>query len=155
MKRTILVGIVIGMLAAMLVAPEAGAAKKKKAPKPRVYEGVYTCPCGAQAAGNGPAFRLGTGEGGFQVTVLTKERYISLELTDDSGLPVFFSINQDIDGDGTLYEHENGTACGATTEPVELEPGAAITVFVQSGTCDAGPGLATGGTFTATLSATP
>lgn len=154
MKRTILVGIVIGLLAAMLVAPAAGAAKKK-APKPRVYEGTYTCPCGVQAAGVGPAFRLGTGEGGFQVAVLAKERYISLELTDDSGLPVFFSINQDLDGDGTLYEYENGTACGATTEPVELEPSAAITVFIQSGTCDTGPGLATGGTFKATLSTTP
>ena len=154
MKKAILVGIVIGLLGAMLVAPEAGAAKKKKAPKPRVYEGVYTCPCGVQAGGVGPAFRLGSGEGGFQVSVAQGEKFISLELTDDSGLPVFFSINQDLDGDGTLYEHENGTACGATEEPVALEPNASITVFIQSGTCGTGPGLATGGSFKAILSAT-
>lgn len=156
MKRSILVALVIGLLAAMLVAPmEAGAAKKKKAPKPRVYETTYTCPCGVQANGQGPAWRLGTGEGGVQIAVASNEKYLSLELTDDSGLPVFFSINQDVDGDGTLYEYENGQACGKTAEPVELQPGAAITVFIQSGTCDGGPGLATGGTLKATLSATP
>lgn len=156
MKRSILVALVIGLLAAMVVAPvEAGAAKKKKAPKPRVYEAPYTCPCGIQANGNGPAWRLGTGEGGIQVAVGAKEKYMSIELTDASGLPVFFSITQDVDGDGTLYEHENGEGCGKTTEPVELVPGAPITVFIQSGTCDGGPGLATGGTMTATLSATP
>lgn len=150
MKRSIIVALVLGLLAAMLVAPEAGAAKKK--PKPRIFEGSYTCPCGVQAAGQGPAWRLGSGEGGFQVPVLAGETRLSLELTDESGLPVYFQISQDVDGDGTIYEYSNGEGCGATTEPVELEPGAPITVFIQSGTCDAGPGLATGGTFKATLS---
>lgn len=151
MKRSIVVALVLGLLAAMLVAPEAGAAKKKGA-KQRVFEGTYTCPCGVQAAGQGPAWRLGSGEGGFQVPVLSNEGHMSLELTDDSGLPVYFQITQDVDGDGTIYEHTNGEGCGATTEPVVLEKGAPITVFVQSGTCDTGPGLANGGTFKATLS---
>lgn len=153
MKRSILVALVIGLIAGAMVAPDAMAAKKKS--KPRVMEGTYACPCGVQVKGVGPAFRLGTGEGGFEVGVLPGEKFISLELTDDSGLPVFFQISQDVDGDGTLYEHGVGTACGKTSEALPLEPGAPIVVFVQSGECDSGPGLATGGSFKATLSATP
>jgi hypothetical protein len=80
---------------------------------------------------------------------------MNLEITDESGLPVYFQITQDVDGDGTLYEYDAGSGCGKTAEPAVLEPGAPITVFVQSGECDGGPGLATGGTFKATLSATP
>ena len=152
MKRSILVALVIGLLAAMLVAPmEAGAAKKKKA-KPRVYESTYTCPCGIQVGGVGPAWRLGSGEGGFEVPVLASEKTMSLELTDDSGTPVYFEIAQDVDGDGTIYEHAAGSGCGKTSEPVPLAPGAPVIVFVQSGTCDVGAGMATGGTFKATLS---
>ena len=153
MKRSVMVAILIGLLAAMVVAPvEAGAAKKKKAPKPRVYESTYTCPCGVQVLGNGPAWRLGSGEGGFEVPVLANEKSMSLELTDDSGTPVYFEIAQDVDGDGTLYEHAAGAGCGKTSEPVPLEAGAPVVVFVQSGTCDTGGGIATGGTFKATLS---
>lgn len=153
MKRSILLGLIIALIATALVAPSAMAAKKK--PKPRVFEGSYTCPCGVQIAGRGPAFRLGTGEGGFEVPLLPKEKFMALEMTDESGLPVFFQITQDVDGDGTFYEHAAGSGCGTTKEPVPLEKGAPIVVFVQSGTCDTGPGLATGGTFKATLSATP
>ena len=94
MKRSIVVALVIGLLAAMVVAPVEAGAAKKKAPKPRVYEAPYTCPCGIQANGTGPAWRLGTGEGGVQVAVGAKEKYRSVELTDDSGLPVYFSITQ-------------------------------------------------------------
>jgi hypothetical protein len=154
MKKSILVGVIIGMIAVALVAPDAGAAKKKK-PKPRTFEGTYSCPCGVQVNGIGPAFRLGSGEGGFEVGALPGEKFMSLELTDDSGTPVYFEIAQDVDGDGTLYEHATGAACGKTEEPVPLAPNAPIIVFVQSGQCDTGAGLATGGTFKAILSATP
>ena len=149
MKRTLLVLTVIGLLGALFVAPEAVAAKKKK---PRVFEGTYTCPCGFQVAGLGPAWRLGSGEGGFEVPVMAGESTINLEITDDSGTPVFFQITQDVDGDGTLYEHDVASGCGKTEEPGVLEPGAPIVVFVQSGQCGTGAGVATGGAFTATLS---
>ena len=154
MKRSILISVIIGMIAVALVAPDAGAAKKKK-PKPRVFEGTYSCPCGVQVNGLGPAFRLGSGEGGFEIGVLPNEKFISLELTDDSGTPVYFQVTQDVDGDGTLYEHDVVSACGATKEPAPLEKNAAIVVFIQSGQCDTGAGLATAGSFKATLSATP
>ena len=149
MKRTLLIITVIGLLGALLVAPEAVAAKKKK---PRVFEGTYTCPCGFQVAGQGPGWRLGSGEGGFQIPVMAGESTIGLEITDDSGLPVYFSITQDVDGDGTIYEHTVVEGCGKTKEPGTLEKGAPITVFVYSGTCDTGVAVATGGTFKATLS---
>ncbi len=152
MKRTILVVLAVGLIGGLLIAPDAMAAKKKK--KPRIYEGTYSCPCGVHIAnGIGPAWRLGSGEGGFEVTVLSHEKKISLEVTDDSGLPVFFQITQDVDGDGTIYEHDVASGCGKSEEPGVLEPGAPIVVFVQSGNCaNTGPALATGGTFKATLS---
>lgn len=153
MKKSMLVALVIGLIAAALVAPDAMAAKKK--PKPRVMEGTYMCPCGVSVNGIGQAFRLGTGEGGFEVGVLPSEKFMSLKVTDDSGFPVYFQIMQDVDGDGTLYEYDAGAGCGKTTEPATLEPGAPITVFVSSGSCGGGPAVATGGTFKATLSATP
>ena len=149
MKKTMLVVMVIGLLGALLVTPEAMAAKKAK---PRAFKGTYTCPCGINVAGNGPAFRLGSGEGGFEVPVLAGEKKISLKLTDDSGLPVYFEITQDVDGDGTFYEHSAGSGCGKTDGPVTLEPSAPIVVFISSGQCGTGAGLATGGTFSATLS---
>ncbi len=151
MRKTASVAIIIGLLVGAFAVP-AEAAKKKKA---RVFKGTYMCPCGVQVLGQGPGFRLGSGEGGFEVPVLPKERFMSLEITDDSGLPVYFNISQDVDGDGTLYEHEAGTGCGKTTEPAELVPGASVVVFLYSGTCDVGVALATGGSFTATLSAKP
>ena len=149
MKRTILVVLAVGLIGGLLVPGNAMAAKKK----PRVYKGTYTCPCGVHVYnGLGPAWRLGTGEGGFEVAVLSHEKKINLEITDDSGFPVYFQITQDVDGDGTLYEHDVAAGCGKLEEPGVLEPGAPIVVFVQSGNCDNGPGLATGGTFKATLS---
>lgn len=152
MKRTILVVLTVGLIGGLLVSPDAMAAKKKK--KPRIYEGTYSCPCGVHvASGFGAAWRLSSGEGGFEVAVLSGEKTIGIEITDDSGLPVFFQITQDVDGDGTVYEHDVAMGCGKTEEPGVLEPGAPIIVFVQSGNCDnSGPALATGGTFTATLS---
>ena len=148
MKRTLLVLLVLGLVGSLLIAPAASAKKK---PKTRTYEGTYTCPCGFQVAGQGPGWRLGSGEGGFQIAVAPGEKKISLEITDDSGLPVYFSITQDVDGDGTLYEHTVVEGCGKTTDPGVLEPGAPITVFVYSGQCDTGVAVATGGTFKATL----
>lgn len=150
MRKALVIAVTVGMLGALLVAsPTALAAKKKKG---RVFEGTYTCPCGFQVAGQGPGWRLGSGEGGFQVPVMSGESTISLEITDDSGTPVYFSITQDVDGDGTIYEYTVVEGCGKTEEPGVLEPGAPITVFVYSGTCGTGAGVATGGTFKATLS---
>lgn len=150
MKRTILVMAVVALLAA-LMAPDAVAGKKKKKPKSRTFEGTYTCPCGFQVGGIGPGWRLGSGEGGFELPVLQGEGTVrSLELKDDSGTPIFFSISQDVDGDGTQYEHTAGEGCGKLKN-VPLEPGAPVVVFVYSGTCDTGLAVATGGTFTAVL----
>ena len=152
MKRTILLVLAIGLIGGLLVSPSAMAAKKKA--KPRVYEGTYGCPCGVHGAGPASAaWRLGSGEGGFEVGVLSNEKTIDLEITDDSGLPVYFQIAQDVDGDGTFYEHDVAVGCGKTEEPGALERGAPIIVFVQSGNCDnTGPAMATGGSFKATLS---
>jgi hypothetical protein len=106
--------------------------------------------------GVGPGFRLGSGEGGIDLPHSSKEKFISLELKDDSGQPVYFSISQNLEGDDNIFETDVGDACGKTEEPLPIpQPGAPMTAFIFSGTCDTGLGVATGGAFTAIFSATP
>jgi hypothetical protein len=133
----------------------ADAARKKK-PKPRVFKTTYTCPCGVQVLGIGQGFRLGSGEGGVQIITSPKEKFVSLKLKDDSGQPVYFNLTQNLEGEDNLYETDVGEGCGKTKEPLAIpQPGADMIAFIYSGTCNGGLGVATGGTATAVLSATP
>jgi hypothetical protein len=154
-KLTVLIAVAAVAISSFGVGP-ADAAKKKKKPKPRVFQTTYTCPCGVQVLGTGPGFRLGSGEGGVQIATSPKEKFITFELTDDSGQPVFFSLTQNLEGDDNLYETDVGEGCGKTTEPLSIpQPGSDIVAFLYSGTCDTGVAVATGGKAKAVLSATP
>lgn len=118
--------------------------------KGRKMKGTYECPCGVQVAGAGYGFITGSG-GGFVVPTLFSEKKISIKLVDSSGLPAYFAVAQDLDGD-SLAETYAGGACGKTSTPIEIpEPGRELSVFVYSGTCDVGVAVATGGSFAATL----
>ncbi len=153
MKRAIAVALSLGLLMGALAAPaEAGKKKKKKkAPVTRVVEGNYTCPCGIQAAGRGPGFILGSGEGGFILPTLPGEKTFTVELTDDSGQPVFFSVGQDTDGDN-ISETDVTEGCGKTGEPVPIpNVGGELNFFLYSGTCDVGVAIATGGSYKVTF----
>ncbi len=140
-----------------MVAPaEAGKKKKKKPPAPvvRVVEGTYSCPCGIQAAGRGPGFILGSGEGGFILPTLGGEKTFTVELTDDSGRPVFFSVGQDTDGD-QISETDVAEGCGKTAEPAAIPAeGGELNFFLYSGTCDTGVAVATGGSYKVTFNPT-
>ncbi|HEX2296783.1 MAG TPA: hypothetical protein VHN37_15930 [Actinomycetota bacterium] len=125
MKKLIVTGVVAALVAGALVAP--AAAGKKKKPKPRVAEAAYENPAvgipgvvGSPAAG-----------GAFEFPSMSNENYISVEITDDGGGSVTFTMSQDSDPDNTGYEIM-GTWCGATEEPVQIVPGLPVRVSVYT-----------------------
>lgn len=151
MRKAIAVALALGLMTGAMVGPAEAGKKKKKAPVERVVEGTYMCPCGVQAAGRGPGFILGSGEGGFSLPTLPTEKTFTVELKDDSGQPVFFSASQDTDGD-QISETDAAEGCGKTAEPVAIpEKGEELNFFLFSGTCDVGVAVATGGTYTVTF----
>jgi hypothetical protein len=87
---------------------------------------------------------------GVKFKVRPGERFVSVVLDDDAGMPVRATIGQDHDGDGvTEHEHE---ICGATTAPIKLTPGAPVIVWAQEGPCEDGTNaVATYGKVTATF----
>lgn len=148
MKKLIVTGVVAALVAGALVAP-AAAGKKKKPPAPRVAEATYENPAigipgvvGSPAAG-----------GAFEFPTMTTENFISVEIADDGGAAVTFTMSQDSDPSDSQYEIM-GTWCGATEEPVGIVPGlpVRVSVYTMPGpdqpTCT---GPATSGTITATF----
>lgn len=76
------------------------------------------------------------------------ERTADVRAEDASGLPVPFSLYQDLDGDGTT-ETFFGWFCGRTPAPVRLEADRGrVDVFVLAGTCGSTAGAGTTGTVT-------
>lgn len=92
----------------------------------------------------GAIFRAGCGEGRIEVT-----------LADQTGLPARGAIAVDPDGfGGDAPQNFVAEVCGATEGPVDVTPGAEVTVFVLEGPCSDGtPAAPTTGTVTATLAA--
>ena len=143
----------VGLVAGSLTAP-AAAAKKKKAPKPREASVAYTSPSVGSADVTGTCT-----DSCVTFGVGSKERYLTLEIADDSGTAPAATIGQDTDPSNATVERV-GEICGATEEPILITPGAQINVwvwaaprFVQGG----GPclGIGTSGEVTATFSAKP
>ena len=152
MKRLIVTAVALGLLAGALALP-AEAGKKKAKRVERVAEGTYANPAigvpgvvGSAAAGGAFEFPLGA-----------TEKFISVEITDDLGQPVIATMSQDTDPSTPTWEIF-ATICGATEEPLPVEPGVAVRVSVYTSpgpdqpTC-AGP--ATSGTIKATFSNLP
>ena len=140
MKRSVIVLLVLGLLAGG-VAGEAGA-KKKKA---RVAEDTYVAPAYLQWNPTGDA-----NIGGVSFPTSADENFISIEITDTLGTPVSAAAGQDPEGDGTVA---TTPFCGSTAEPLPIEGGLPVTVFVFVGPCTdpPSPGFATQGTVTATF----
>ena len=156
MKRAISVVLALGLLAGAFALPAEAAKKKKKkvVRVERVVELPYQCPCGPSTPAGSQGFWLAGGTfGGGPGATGGEENFVSVEVTDQSGQPVFVSLGQDGDGDG-LSETDVGDACGATEEPLPVPaPGSEVSVFVYVGTCSDGtPSIATGGTVKLTFS---
>lgn len=76
-------------------------------------------------------------------------RTMTLNIVDDSGLPVAGHLHVDLDGDGK--EERSLDFCNEMTTPVKVRPRAVVEVLVFSGTCNAGPAMATAGTIEMTF----
>lgn len=146
MKKLLISAVVVGLVAGSLAAP--AVAKKKK--KPKRVERV------AEAAYSGSAnivYLPGASFGGGAFAIGGDEQYLSFKITDASGTTVSANVGQDPDGDNQVATV--GEFCGKTEEPIKVEPGLDVTVFVEQGTCGGGPSIVTEGTIKATISNLP
>lgn len=154
MKKILVTAVVIGLVAGSLAAP---AVAKKKKPKrvERVVETVYELPATGVGAPVGSGVCFGATNSCGRAAVGAGEKFVKVEITDASGLPVSFDLGQDTDPDAFGTEHDLGQFCGTTGDkPIEIVPGAEILVFPWM----IGPSCAsvgTTGTVTLTISNLP
>ena len=151
MRRVLASVLMAGLVAGSLTAPAEAGKKKKKA---RTAVVAYTSPSVGSADATGTCtdscVRFGVG---------SNERWLRLEIADDSGLPPAATIGQDTDPSNATVERV-GEICGSTEEPIAITPGAEVIVWVWAAprfVAGDGPclGIGSSGEVTATLSATP
>ena len=150
MRKTIVVGLVAALASAAASVP-AGAAKRPK-PKKRTIELPYTEPA-VGAAGAGVCLQGSSCL--FYGPPAAGEKHFSVVIEDELGQPVPASVIQDTNGDGSFLVTDDLTVgiCGATEEPVEIEPDKAVAVWVwRAGANPPCPGTATSGTAAGTFS---
>ena len=135
----------ISLAVAILVVALPVASQAKKA---RTETGEYNT-IKADTDPNGPSTK-GHLSNGVAFTPRKGERFVSVVLTDRSGLPTRAVIQQDYDGDGVA---DVGTEmCGATDAPVAFRKGIDVIVLTQEGPCEDGTtATSTFGTVTATF----
>ena len=158
MKKTFSVVLMIALVAGAFAAAPAEA-KKKKAPKrvTRVAEATYSAP--AFGTASSPAVCSPALGSCGEFAVGTADKYMKVEILDQTGTPTAFSVAQDTEpGDpANNYETSHGTFCGTTGDtPIKLVPGAAITVFISAwGDAVCPTGVGTTGTVKAEFSNLP
>lgn len=82
------------------------------------------------------------------------ERFVTVDVEDDSGADTYAQISQDLDADGVddLYV----PICSSTELPVLVAPEIPVKVIVYQGPCfDGMPAQASAGTVTATFTSRP
>ncbi len=106
----------------------AGAGSKKK--RTRKVETAYTEPA-VGTAGMGVCF---PGSSCVFLEPLPGEKHVRVEVVDKLGLPVYASVIQDTNGDGSYLASDDRTVhiCGKTAEPIAIKPGT-VTVWVWQG----------------------
>ena len=146
-----MVALGLALLAGLLVAPVEARKKPKKVV--RTYEEPY------EASSIGSADATGTcvdTNGCVFLAVGPTERFLSIEIVDDTGLPVAATVGQD-SNTGDQFVDRVADICGKTEEPLAIQPSLPITVWIW-----ALPsarlqclGFGTTGNFTAKLSNLP
>ncbi len=142
----------LALIVAASVAAPASAGKSRKT-KARKMKLAYSAPAYG-TAGLGLCFQ---GESClFYGPPAGSERFFSVKIVDDLGTPVYASVIQDTNGDGSYLATHDLTVpiCGETEEPIEIEPSQPVSVWVWQGPGveAACPGLASSGTATGTFS---
>ena len=127
MRKTVTVLLAASFAIGAFSAPMADAKKKKKKLVIRSAESSYDTPAighpdvavGCSGANGCATFGIGA-----------KERFAAFNVVDDAGLPVYVMGGQDLDGDGlgdTSFQF-----CGKTDEPIAIEPGYEINLFISA-----------------------
>ena len=144
MKRALVLFLVLGIVVGGFATAEAKKKKKKK-PAPRVVTADYA----PLSDGGQIILNVGAAPGASLTQVsfvpTTKERKVSIAMTDDSGLPARGRVTQ---AEADL----SGIFCGKTDAPVSIAPGVEISVEVFSGVCGSGAAVGSEGTIKATFS---
>ena len=143
--RKIPVALLITILAVSLAALPASAGKRKA----RKATATYDSP----AIGSADATGVCSGSNGcVTFGIGPKETSIDMVVEDSTGLPVAVTVGQDQNPDDSFTDVV-GRFCGSTEEPLAIEPGIPVTVWlwVLPSATTACPGAATTGTVTATL----
>jgi hypothetical protein len=155
-RRSILTSFLVVVLMIGLVGqlPTATAGKKKKKRVERTEERMYVGATGVRGASDSPC--VGEPVGCVVFPVEKGERYVSIEITDQAGEPVWASVYIYGYSDGTdAHEH----VCGASEDPIALGPGleelVVITTQTTGGATSPCLGPATVGSVAATFSNIP
>jgi hypothetical protein len=155
-RKLLALMMVASLVFAMVATAEAGK-KKKKPKKPakteREAQGTYAAP--ATLVGN---CTQTDGVGCMTIATGPSESFLTAKVTDAHGQPVSISVDADLDGDMTT-ETNYGSFCGATEEPIQIDPGASIVFWVGRADVAAAdgcaPGVATQGTLDVVFSNLP
>lgn len=150
MRKILVLGLVATLLFGSLASAEAGKKKRKKKPKKveRVEEQTYIAPAYFYWAPTGDNI------GGVKFATGPDDLFVSIEIEDAAGMEVSAAAGQDPEGDGTVAATR---FCTKTEEPLPIQPGLEVTVFVFVGPCTEppGPAMATQGTVIGTFSNLP
>lgn len=139
LKKAIIMALVLGLVAGALAAPATAGKKKKKKSKKieRTVTGSYELPSLVVAGFCAQNDAIGC----VTFTAVKPEKWIKeLTITDQHGLPVWASIQQDTDGDN-ISDTTVATLCGELEEPAEFDPSYEIIVWILTpprGVCGQG-----------------
>ena len=152
MKRFLTMFMILGLVFGSVATAES---KKKPQRTSRTVEGSYDSPVltlYGRCAESG-------GIGCVSFTTGQNERFLTAEVVDAHGLPVFVLVRSEAEGNGFPAEGTEtyGTFCGETTEPIAVPAGETVQFWVGAALSVYGcqPGVATAGTITATFSNLP
>src|SRR5688500_10633772 len=123
MKRSLILILALGLVFGSIATAEAG--KKKPKRVEREVPGSYTS-TGVVAVG---LCSQTDGTNCMEIPTAANESYLTAKITDAHGLAVPVAVKADQDGDGST-EVLYGTFCGETTEPIQIDPGAAVVFWI-------------------------
>ena len=150
MKKTLITLLAVGLLAGALAgSTPADAARRRTIRKMSAnYDGPSIGAFGVGACFPGTL-------GCFEFPLARGEKYIKVNVKDNAGTPVLFSVTQDFNGDN---QADTGTDyCTTTKKFVRVRPGYSVTIFIWEGphVAPVCPGVATQGTIKVTFSNLP
>jgi hypothetical protein len=141
-------GLVLVLVTGLIFGGIASAEAKKPRKVSRKAEAEYVAPARFYWAPTGDNI------GGVTFPTTAAENFVSIEIKDNTGMPVSGAVGQDPEADGTVA---TTPFCTKTDKPVPIEGGLPVTVFVFVGPCTdpPGPAFATQGTVVGTFSNLP